>query len=87
MNLKKYALMTHSFASMLIWICINSILQDVIGKEGCLKRMEANWIDWKISVPISLVVLFIGLWLSKISGETLEGEGGCCGKKRTAKKD
>ena len=40
------------------YLALDSLYQDYVGKETCLKLMETHWISYKISVPIALIILF-----------------------------
>jgi hypothetical protein len=51
------------------WImhsCINSLAQDFLGKEKCLKMIDENWIDKAVSIPFAIVGIIIALFLMVI---------------------
>lgn len=44
---------------------VTSLIQDYIGKEAYLKKIEEGWIDASITVPIAITVLMyvlVGEW-------------------------
>lgn len=44
---------------------VTSLIQDYIGKEAYLKKVEEGWIDASITVPIAIIVLIyvlVGEW-------------------------
>ncbi len=40
------------------WWAINSLYQDIIGKEAYLQNVQTNWVDGSITIPIAIGVLF-----------------------------
>lgn len=42
--------------------CLNSLIQDVMGKERYLKHADTNWMRWEYSVPLALVIAFAMTW-------------------------
>lgn len=51
-------------AGILTHAAIQSLLQDLQGKEGYIRNVQEHWVDWKISVPIALAVWLLAFWLS-----------------------
>ena len=50
-------------AGWLSYGALTSISQDIIGKAEHVRRAEACWISWYISVPIALAALVISYLL------------------------
>jgi hypothetical protein len=57
-------------AGWLSYGAITSISQDMMGKAEYLRRTEACWVTWYISVPIAAVALVLSyLLLNKVDKE------------------
>ena len=41
--------------------CIMSLWQDFLGKEKYLEYVNNNWVDYRISVPITLCILILSV--------------------------
>jgi len=41
--------------------CLESLRQDMIGKERYIKSVDLNWVDSRITVPIAIVGLTVCL--------------------------
>lgn len=60
-------------AGLLSGCCVTSLIQDFLGKEECLRRMNDNWVDWKITVPIAIVVwILVGFWSRRRKNEPID---------------
>ena len=51
------------WAGSFITTAYHSLLQDIIGKEAYLKIADAGWISPFITVPMALILLFVGVAL------------------------
>lgn len=49
------------WAGMIVFIAVQSLMQDLIGKEEYLRRVAATWWPWYISVPIAVMLVFMGM--------------------------
>ncbi len=54
-----------------LYACVRSLSQDMVGKEGYLKIVEAGWIDPIFTVPLAIIAL-ISLFGILPSGEVEE---------------
>lgn len=57
------------WAGMLMFIGMQSILQDIMGKEEFLRRAEAVWWPWYVTVPIAILLIFLSMYLLGISAK------------------
>lgn len=55
--------MRKAFGGGLILLAIQSLHQDLIGKEEYIRRINYQWIDSYYTVPFALVLLIIGFYL------------------------
>lgn len=39
------------------YACTTSLLQDLIGKEGYIQRVQEHWVDSSITIPVAVCVL------------------------------
>jgi len=46
-------------AGIVAALACTSLYHDYLGQEGLIKLIESSWIDSSITVPISLIALFI----------------------------
>jgi hypothetical protein len=44
---------------MVVYGCIKSLYQDIIGKEAYLQEAERNWMDASITVPLAIILLVL----------------------------
>ena len=56
-------------AGWLSFAAATSISQDIVGKAEYLRRTEACWLPWYISVPIALFLLVLSYLLMEKTGE------------------
>ena len=64
------------WAGMLMFIAMQSILQDIMGKEEFLRRTEAMWIPWYVTVPIAVLLIFMAMSMLGKSGREERAKGG-----------
>lgn len=57
-------------AGWLSCIALVSISQDIVGKAEHLRRIEACWIPWYISVPVSVFLLVVSFRLLEKADDT-----------------
>jgi hypothetical protein len=36
---------------------LNSLHQDILGKEGYIQKVQTNWIDSMITIPLAIIVI------------------------------
>lgn len=65
---------TRSFhAGVVFAICIESLVQDALGREGYIAVVRAHWISGWITVPIALVGLTLALAAHWHAGKSATG--------------
>lgn len=53
--------------------CCHSLIQDYHGKEECIRLLNENWLDWKITVPVAIVAwILVGFWARRRKDEPLD---------------
>lgn len=54
----------NKFMSGAIWVLsMDSLNQDMIGKDKLLEIYEFIWIDWRITVPLAIIGLIVSFIL------------------------
>ena len=56
-------------AGIIMYSAVNSLYQDVIGKEGYIERISNGWISSWITVPLAILFLVVSVWLYKQKDE------------------
>lgn len=44
-------------AGILVVTALKSLYQDSVGLDNYIEIVKANWISWKVSVPLTIVIL------------------------------
>ena len=60
-------------SGILVYSAINSLYQDMIGKEAFLERVNNNWYPAYITVPLAIIILIAALVLYFKKSETNQG--------------
>jgi len=55
------------YAGILFYASINSIIQDIMGKEGYINYVNLHWIDSSVTFPLAIVLLFLSFSLIKLN--------------------
>jgi len=42
---------------IIFWVCCSSLLQDNLGKEEVIRKIQSEWIDSSITFPLALFIL------------------------------
>lgn len=44
---------------MVVYGCINSLYQDIIGKQAYIEKVQNNWIDGSVTIPLAVGLLVL----------------------------
>lgn len=47
------------YHGMVVYGCINSLYQDIIGKQAYIEKVQNNWIDGVVTIPIAIGILVL----------------------------
>jgi hypothetical protein len=47
----------------LVATAVNSLEQDLLGKESYMKLIDAAWVSWTVTVPMAIATLICAVWL------------------------
>jgi len=59
--------MKQFWAGILFYSSIQSLHQDILGKEKYMKAIDLLWIDWRITVPFAILGLIATMVLIRSS--------------------
>lgn len=67
------------FTGWLIMMAIQSIHQDILGKEAYIATVRAHWVSEWVTIPLALIMLFFAFILCWADEKEYgEKEGGIC---------
>lgn len=44
---------------MVVYGCINSLYQDILGKQAYIEKVKNNWIDGAVTIPLAVGLLIL----------------------------
>lgn len=50
-------------AGFLTCSAVRSLQQDYWGMEGTIRHVVNDWVSWRITVPLAILLLIVALWL------------------------